>query len=287
MSPGFLRNCLKNIYRWMLPVLFLLTGCSGGLQKAGAVPQTIQIVPLFQFLTDKNAVNPAQEEVLNQKSIDLTQIQGDMNWWKEIAINQNNLSSRNAALTTFQAHGISVTENDLSGTCAESAVAMNINYLNRFYGVGPVNVEDVIRMAGAKNLIYADGGVSIEGQSVLAKSYGYRVYGRDAKVIGYEGYALTFADIQTFTGLGYPVNVSLRITSSGLNTNNDDVVNHALLVLKTDPLFQTVTYISSAQAGLASVENSAITPQQVSYDTFKKAWRIGQNDIGLGFVMYR
>jgi hypothetical protein len=295
MPSDAFKNRKIQKYLWLVSIILgalLLPGCSGVMPinplPTPDAPPYIQALTVFaQGVAEDNTVNPGLAKILAEKPLELPPIQGNIRWWKDLAVNQNNPSVMAAAKKTFLAHNISITENDLSGTCAESSVAMNINYLNRIHALEPVRVEDVISMAGDKNLIYADGGLSIEGQTILAKSYGYQVYGRDAKGIGYEGYVLTFADIQKYTQLGYPVNVSLRITDKELNTNTGDAINHSLLVLKTDALFQTVTFISSSQAGLTSAENSAITTQQASFETFKKAWYIGKDDLGLGFVMYR
>ena len=295
MHPFYFENRKAQKYFWiglvhLIPLL--LMGCSGILpanpQITQNASQSIHVITVYmQGVAEDNAVNPGVSKLLAEKSIDLPQIHGDMNWWKDLAVNQNSPSSIAATQKTFLAHGISMSENDLSGTCAESSVAMNINYLDRIYGLNPVRVEDVIWTAGEKDLISADGGISIDGQAALAQNYGYRVFGRSANAIGYEGFVLTFDDIQKYTQLGYPVNVNLRINRSGLSRNNEDAINHSLLVLKTDFIFQTVTFISSSQAGLPSTDNRAITIQQASFETFKKAWAINQSDVGLGFVIYR
>ena len=225
------------------------------------------------------------ETSLTGDAIDLPQINGNYSWWAQVATNQLNRSVVEATMQTFQKYGISTRGNAVYGTCGENAIAMDMNYLDKVYGRNPVQVEDVIRMSGNKGLIYSDGSLSMEKESEIATNYGFKVYGRDAHLIGQTGYALTENDVIKFTKLGYPVSVAVRVTDKGLNPDRQADVTHSILVIGVDDSANMVTIISS-QLDLHTTADSAIRPQQVPLKLFLSSWLLSDN-AGLGFVIYR
>jgi hypothetical protein len=277
-----------RIYGLILLLPMALSGCSlGNLQStvSKGSSQLSNIINVYIQGEIQDYRSQHESSLFSEKPVDLPPIKGDSNWWSEVAVNQFNPSTVEAARKSFEGHGINIQENNLFGTCAESTITMNMNYLNKIYGRESAKIEDVIWMAGEKNLIYSDGGLSTENEARLAEIYGYKIFGRDARVLENTGYALTFDDLVKFVRLGYPVDVSVRSNAAGLNPDPNADINHAILVIGIDDNANTVTYISS-QSPSISKENSEIRPRKASFETFRNAWAV--NGIaGLGFVMYR
>jgi len=163
-----------------------------------------------------------------------------------VAINQLNPVVVDATMKSFQAHAIEIQGNHIFGPCGESALTMNMN--------------------------------------CLGKIYRFKLYRRAVNTFGYSGYALTFDDIVTFTGLDYLVVVSVRMTDTGFNPVRAVPITHAILILNVDPAANTVTYITT-QLDWTTTTDQAVRPRMETIDHFLMAWTV--SDItGTVFVLF-